>query len=363
MQEIKKRRIVLASVLKPVDDNRMVDKIGRTLASVHHVDVIGFDGAQTPVPGITQHSIGKFSRISIARFLAPWKILKIILRLKPDLLIVCTHELLLQAMLVKAITGGKVWYDVQENYSRNILKTDTFPVFIKPVLAGYIRLKEKLVFPWIDKYLLAEASYVNEMKYLQGKSIPLENKSRLASRARADIKTGRKKLLFTGTLSTSTGVFVAIEITKALHNIDKDVTLTIIGYCAHEGEYENILSRCLNNNFITLIGGNELVPHSKILEAIGEADVGIISYPANSSTWDSMPTKLYEYLANRLPILLVNNPKWVDYCRQFDAAVVFDPNKFLAVTVYENLGKNQFYSTDPQDVYWESLAPKLLSMI
>lgn len=41
---MKKRRIVLASILKPVDDTRMTEKLGATLAQVegNEVYVIGY---------------------------------------------------------------------------------------------------------------------------------------------------------------------------------------------------------------------------------------------------------------------------------------------------------------------------------
>jgi hypothetical protein len=44
MQEIKKRRIVLASVLKPVNDPRMFEKMGQSLSQMYEVHIIGDSG-------------------------------------------------------------------------------------------------------------------------------------------------------------------------------------------------------------------------------------------------------------------------------------------------------------------------------
>ena len=41
MQEVKKRRIVLASVLKPVNDSRMFEKMGQSLAPYYEVHIMG----------------------------------------------------------------------------------------------------------------------------------------------------------------------------------------------------------------------------------------------------------------------------------------------------------------------------------
>jgi hypothetical protein len=58
-QVIKKRRIVLASVLKPVDDTRMFEKIGVSLAGADEAEVIiiGYPSQRPPThQTITFHS-------------------------------------------------------------------------------------------------------------------------------------------------------------------------------------------------------------------------------------------------------------------------------------------------------------------
>ncbi|MDZ7647938.1 MAG: hypothetical protein U5K54_12590 [Cytophagales bacterium] len=66
---------------------------------------------------------------------------------------------------------------------------------------------------------------------------------------------------------------------KALHTIDTKIELRIIGYCALAKMLEDIKSAISNCPFISLVGGNTLVPHLQIMDAIASADFGIISYP------------------------------------------------------------------------------------
>ena len=58
MQEIKKRRIVLASVLKPANEPRMFDKIGISLANEFEVYCIGAPAAKE------EHNVNYKSEIS-----------------------------------------------------------------------------------------------------------------------------------------------------------------------------------------------------------------------------------------------------------------------------------------------------------
>jgi glycosyltransferase involved in cell wall biosynthesis len=367
MQEIKKRRIVIASVLKPVDDTRMFDKVGRSLAAGHEVYVIGFEGEKNgKVYGVTQLSIGTFSRISLKRFFASWKIFRMILRLRPDLLIVCTHELLFPAALAKLSIGCRIWYDLQENYTRNILYTKAFPVILRPLLAAWVRLKELLTYSFVDRYLLAEASYADEMKFVARKSVVIENKFRremLAAGQSAPLSKNQKQLIFSGTISESTGVYIAIELAAALHAIDPEISLVVIGHCPLERDYSDLQGISKKNPFIQWKGERRPVPHNKILLELMRSGFGIISYPPNPATRGSIPTKLFEYLGIRLPFLLINHPKWAAISDRHCAAVHFDATHISPDRIYFQMMNNRFYVSDPQDVYWESEERKLLQLL
>ena len=366
MQEIKKRRIVIASVLKPVDDTRMFEKFGHTLSTVHEVHVVGFGPASADKISSMQHPIGIFPRMSLSRLLAPWRILNIIWKLKPDLLIVCTHELLCQGALAKLTLKCRLWYDVQENYARNIRSTNSFPPILRSFVAVYVRIKERLLAPAIEQYLIAEESYADEMPYLRSRAVVISNKvcrKDFVIRNRHTVPSQPPlKLIFTGTLSDLTGVFVAIDIAQALHAVHP-VILSIIGFCPQESMRDKLIQRCRDLDFVTLKTGDVPMAHTEIVTSIAMADVGIISYPRNRATWDCVPTKLYEYLASRLPLLLINNPKWTTLAASYHAAVVFDPTAFQAGKVLGALLTGRFYTADPQDVYWESEAELLLQLV
>ena len=369
MADSDKSTVVIASVLKPVDDSRMYEKIGLTLAESgeFHVHVIGCASARSNHENVTQHPFRPFRRISLGRLLAPLRILFATLRLNPDIFIFSTHELLYVAMFLKITRKCRVIYDVQENYYWNILYTTAFPLLFRPFVALYVRGKEALSARYIDHFLLAEKGYERELSFPGNRYTVIENKVRIDEgeiKLPAEFGTRKKiNLIFSGTLAETTGVFTAIDLAVKLHVIDDRFRMTIIGFCSQPGVLEKIRLLIKPRAFIKLIVRDRPVPHAEIFKHIHMADFGLVTYQINPSTMNSIPTKLYEYLGFHLPILLVNHKPWVDYCQPCNAAVVFDAANYDAGVLYREMMERSFYTTEPSEVYWDYEVHKLLAIV
>lgn len=366
MQEIKKRRIVIASVLKPVDDTRMFEKLGCTLAENHDVHIIGYPSSVSysglETSSLKVHPLKRFSRISVGRVFAPLAVLNLICRLRPQILIVCTHELLIAAVVARLLTRCSIVYDIQENYAFNIYHGETVAWFLKFPLAGFIRLNEWICSRFINHFFLAENSYVNELKFIDNNYTVLENKLQNIpgeSLYRQRSVKDEVRLLFSGTLAETTGVFVAIRLAERLHAEDKRIVLYVIGYARQKAIQDRIYKLAEGKSYIRLIGVSSLIPHSEILGWINNVDFGIVSYPDNLSTRTSVPTKLYEYLGHRLPVLLIDNPMWVAYCKTYQAALVFNGDNIDAKTLIKDMFTTEFYPRFPEEVFWSNEKIKL----
>ncbi|HYG04212.1 MAG TPA: glycosyltransferase [Chryseosolibacter sp.] len=354
------KRIVIASVLKPVDDTRMFEKLGCSLADAEYeVHICGFPTLAKNQSKVFWHPLSHFSRISWKRLMMPLTLYRKIKALKPALLIITTHELLTIALLLKKEIDCKVIYDIQENYYRNIRYGKSFPLASRLFVAAYVRLKERLCSGFIDHFFLAEKSYANELTFLREFTV-LENKA--TQPLVVNMNRGRRKLLFSGTLAETTGVFVAIDLATRLHAIDSGITLTIIGYAGEKCTRNQIQEYVFGKPFIKLMTGDSPIRHSFIIHEITSADIGIISYPANPSTSGSVPTKLYEYLAHRLPFLLINHSPWVQIASEYNAAVVFDDDH-RAEEVFEEMTSKIFYATDLKVPTWEGEELRLKSAV
>lgn len=369
MADSNKSTVVIASVLKPVDDSRMYEKIGLTLAASgkYIVHVIGMDSAKSNRPDIVQHGFRPFSRISLTRLTAPWRIFFRTRRLQPDIFMITTHELLLAGVLMKLFTKCKLVYDVQENYYWNILYTRAFPLVLKPFAALFVRGKEQLTSSLVDHFLLAEKGYERELKFPGSRYTVIENRLRLeeAPPARQPLSADKEtiNLLFSGTIAESTGVFTAIELAIRLHVIDERIRLTIIGHCAQRSVLEKVRLLIHPRPFIQLIADKKPVPHAEIFRHIRSSDFGLVTYQIGPATMNSIPTKLYEYLGFKLPIVLVDHRPWVELCIPYSAAITFSAHNFDAGAIFKQMLARRFYTAEPEIAWWKSEEPRLLAAV
>ena len=364
MQETQKRSIVIASVLKPVDDTRMLDKMGQSLlkAKGWEVHIVGYGMMAPRVAGIVFHPLGSFARLSLSRMFTPWRVLRVMMSIKPAMVIVNTHELLWVATIVKVLLQSKIYYDVRENYKLNILNTKAFPSILRWPVALYVRLKENILSPFIDHFLLAEKTYANELNFIRTRFTIVENKSIGSVVANRKPITSTIHFVFTGTLDSSTGVFEAIALMKKIHAQHIDVRLKIMGYAALPEVRDRIQLEVEGHDCIEVIGLTELVPHQTIMQAIAQADAGIIYYRSAPHTKNCIPTKLYEYLANCLPIVYDSPATWSALVRDCAGGVAIDFANPDIKPLIQTLKTTSFYPVPPQDVTWESEEAKFIQV-
>lgn len=362
-----KKVIAIISVLKPVDDTRNFEKVARSIGNTNKYDIniIGFSTKNIPSDrNITFHPIFNFRRNSSKRLIASILIFRKLLKLKPELIIVTTSELLIVSIVNKILFGVKIIYDVQENYYRNILYTNTYPPPLKYVIAFGVRTIELISSLFIDQYILAEKVYFNQMKYLSSKSEVIENKALIPFHLRQIKQEKNKELVFvySGTIADHYGIFEAIDFIKNLKATIDSIHFIIIGYTAQDKTYKKIQKLIRNLSYIKIIGGNRLVPHSQILMEMEMADFCLLPYQTNKSTEGRIPTKLYECMAMEIPVIISPNPAWDSIIKENNAGIIYDFNS-KSPQLSERL-QNQFYGNNISfQSMWESSSDKITEIV
>ena len=368
---MEKPKVVIASLLKPVDDTRMFEKFGLSLAEIgkYDINIIGFESKnERSADDITLHSLGNFRRDSITRFFKPLQVLKVLVKVKPKIYIANTHDLLIVSTIYKIIFGCTFIYDVRENYKKNILNTTVFPKPLRPLIAMWVRIKEWLSKPFIKHYILAEKVYEKQLPFLGNEFTILENKYIPLPGMHTAYRNPEPhtiNLVFTGTIAESNGVFDAIEMTKKLHALNQDIRLRIVGYCALKKDLLRLQDTIKDTSYIELNGGDHLVPHSEIIEAIEKADFGFVLKKANNGVnEEKLLTRLFEYTANKLPIIALDNPTWIEFCGQFNAAIHINPSNFNPQKTLDLMLSGKFYTKgDVTSSLWETESLRLKDLI
>ncbi|WP_162053004.1 glycosyltransferase family protein [Pontibacter pamirensis] len=367
------KRILIASLLKPINDTRMYEKLAVSLSKLPGVQV-HVCGYEAPTPtnapaAVSFHPAFRFSRLSFGRAKAQAAYYKLLQELQPDLVIACTHELLLASHLYCRQHNCKMVYDVQENFSLNIRAQDNYPPLLKQAMAFGLRNIEKGLSGHISHFLLAERSYAEELPFLGNRYTVIENKYKPAAgytppATPVMLQHDSLRLLYSGTIGRLYGIFEAIAVAEQLHQLQPHTTLTIIGYCADKATYQEVLQQVQHKPFISLIGGSRLVPHEQIIAAIEESNIGLLPYQPNESTFRCIPTKLYEYAAHALPMLVQHNPLWHAFLQQHQAGVSIDYIRPDSLQLLQKIRNLQFYEPGvPAGVFWESEETKLFQLI
>jgi glycosyltransferase involved in cell wall biosynthesis len=277
----------------------------------------------------------------------------------------------------KTTSGGQFIYDVRENYALNIQTQEVYPAWLRNGLAGLVRRVETWAARQATSIILAECSYAEELPYAaqSERTVIVENKYQPAAAEAAAFAPQRLpqpdqelRLLYSGTISELNGVFEALEVARHLRAFWSNVHLTIIGFCQQPEQLRRLQEAvAADPDYVTLIGGDTLIPHATIVAEIGRSHVGLLPYKPHPSTWRCRPTKLFEYLAHGLPVLIPPNPLWAELVQKHDAGIEVDFEQLSAPIVKElttALAGRTFYRNGiPSEVFWASEGQKLMQMI
>ncbi len=377
--------VLLASVLKPVDDTRMRGKFAETLRErpgtrVHIAGRRAGPTASLPAPEVFQHPIFDGTRLSLGRLGAQWRYWRLLRQLRPALVVVHAPELLPLTLLWQRLGRGRRFvYDIRENYALNVTTQGLYRGRTRRWLAAGLRWVEGHAARRAAGLILAEASYAGELPFLHrlpaSRVVVLENKYQpapteiLPRAARpAPGPTEPLRLLYSGTISALNGVWQAEAVAALLHpRWPGGVVLTVIGFCQSPELLRRLRLLAAQAPWLRLISGAEPVPHSAIAAEIRHAHFGLLPYLPHPSTERCRPTKLFEYLANGLPVLVPKNPLWQELVERYDAGLVADVQQpavmadllFAALEQPAARGSGFYPSGVPTDVLWAAEGKKL----
>lgn len=302
------------TVLNPAVHTRIFYKLAWSQQEMGYpVTIIGQDDAPAPYEKEEVQIIptGVFSRLRMARLLAPLRILRKALKVDADVYVLHTPELLWVGKYLKS-KGKRVIYDVHEDYLANITRTETYPAWMRGWLGNRVRRTELRAIDWLDAVAYAEENYDNLLGIPPEKKFILRNKfTDRAVRWTSQIEIPRQPyMLYTGTLSENRGVFRTLELWAKLNEIEP-THLVMAGMAFLPEMFTRIWHKAesygLNEQF-TLIGGIDYLPYTDILRLIAHCEFGAALYDGNLR--GRMPTKFYEFMAYGKALIYTRDAHW-----------------------------------------------------
>jgi glycogen(starch) synthase len=355
-------KILIASTLKPINDTRLFEKIALTLVSKRNykVSIAGFSTSSKTdsTEKVKFYPLFKFKRLSFQRLFAAFKIFRLTLKLKPDVLIITTHELLVVAFFLKIFKNQRVVYDIQENYAYNIRYLQTFPWFVRHLLASYVRCKEFSIAPFIDGFILAEEVYLKQFSFVRNRSIVLPNKHQFVDNEKpwsGMVKVSKPFcFLYTGTISIDYGIWEAIAFIEKLEKFCPQVQLRIIGFTSNVSLQIQILDFVKDKHFIKADIRLTPVPYSEIELAQQSGVILLLPYRFSKAFAGKVPTRLYEGMARSLPMIVEEKLNLHHITTPYNAAIHIDFTSFDPNTLLNELQGLEFYTKNPEKkVLWK----------
>ncbi len=363
-------RVLFASVLKPVDDVRSYHKLALTLLDngKFRVTLAGYASKKTPKNSLAQ-LIPLFSgkRGQFGRILTYFKLFKLILTLKPDLVVTSTFEVIPVILAAKWIRHFVWVYDVQENHANNLRYNQSLPLLLRGVAIFTVKMLEGAARPFVDHFLLAEKCYLRELPHFRPATV-IENKA-LEKYAAMGIPpeaiSEPVKFVIAGTLAQVYGTYDALLWFEHYLASDKESSLCIVGHCPSYSFYNRIKKRFGHHPQIHWEVSQAPLTYEKIMTMVRQASVWLMPYRPLPSIAPKIPSKLYEALAMKKAILITHVPEWNRLVQQHSAGLAIDFSDYRkSVEHMKALLSMQLYPSPKNDehLFWKEEAPKFLTL-
>lgn len=269
--------------------------------------------------GVTIIDIGK-SRNRVSNFFEGFfKIFKIINALKPDLVHFHDAELMIIAKIIQ-LKGIHVCYDIHENVAAQILDKSHIASYLRKPLHYLYKIIENIL---INSFhlIIAEKSYKNI--YLgKGKSLTVvlnlpEESSFSSFTSEKRIENG---IFYIGGISNERGLDTIIEALKILKNRKVNFFMHYIGAIS-EKSLSKIDTDGIQEN-LRFYGRMDLVEGYKISK---KCKVGLAVLKPIENYVKSYPTKIFEYMSIKLPVITSNFELYKDVIEKNEAGFCIDP--------------------------------------
>jgi glycosyltransferase involved in cell wall biosynthesis len=266
----------------------------------------------------------RHSRSKLGRIRTQLSLLAQLRHRKADLYLLHDPELLPLGIALRCL-GKRVVWDMHED-TYNDIKTKGYLSPPVRALASFVyRIVQSAAYRILNGFILAEDKYGD---YFPGsrKTCVVHNYPMLDRLAAHESSAKQPStLVYIGSISSNRGVYQLIEIVEHLRQRVPDVRLVLIGPFTADSLERDVRER------ITAAG---LEPHVEILgkmknveayPVVARCMIGLALLLPEPNFAKSLPTKMFEYMALGLPVVVSDFPLWKAIVDEHDAGAAVDP--------------------------------------
>ncbi|WP_172972806.1 glycosyltransferase family 4 protein [Vibrio sp. B1Z05] len=279
--------------------------------------------------GIHIVDIGKRPKNRIVRTLsASIRMLLPTLKNKGDVYHAHDPELIPLCLLLRMI-GKKVIYDSHEDLPRQILSKAYLPSIVRRIISRTIEVFESVYLRFMSGVITATPIIKNKLLKVNSTIIDINNYPRLEEldfSCSVDFKTSNS-LIYIGTINAVRGVDSMVQAMELVKN--KDAVLTLGGEL-NDLEFINEISSFEGWNRVDAKGW---LSRSNVVSHLEASCIGMVLLKPTPAYVESLPVKMFEYMAAGIPVIYSNFPYWIDIFERFDCGVTADPDDVNSIAL------------------------------
>ena len=234
-------------------------------------------------------------------------------------------ELLPLAPLLR-LRGGRVVYDAHEDLPRQLMSKEWIPKDLRPAISVLVAA----VLPWtanITDAIVAATDQVAQT-FSRSQAVTLWNYPRLDEFEVADVQPFRDRDPFVVYVGGVTAVRGIHNMVRAMSLVNDDTVRLRIAGNAQPASYANTLMATPGSERLDLLGW---MGRSAVIDLLGNALAGLVVMPPAPQHAAGLPTKMFEYMAAGLPVIVSDFPTWRRIIDESGAGIAVDPEKPEAI--------------------------------
>ena len=262
--------------------------------------------------------------------------------------------------------GKQVVYDVHEDLPRQIHGKQYLNKAIRPIISFFSEQAEKYFSQYFSAIVTSTPKIRDRFLKINHKTIDICNYVIVNEFTdNSGSLTKENRICYMGGLSSARGIR---ELVSSLNYIDPSYRLTLAGNFERK-DFENEIRAMADWMRVDFVG---YVGRKEIARILYSSKIGILGLHPTVSYIDSLPVKLFEYMAAGIPVVASDFPLWREIItgnncgicinplssKEISEAIVFlNTNPEIAKTMGEN-GRRAVV----EKYNWETQKEKLLSL-
>ena len=315
---IRMSKICVISSAHSVDDTRIYLKQIISLKNAgYNIVFLNKDKEGTNDQGV------EFRKIELAKnrlsrhLLWPFKMHRSAKEQKADVYHFHDHQLLTTGLLLR-ISGEKVIYDAHEDVPRQVINAYGSKSIKGRILATYFDVLQRLVTPLFSMNIVATPKIGDVFTRYRSKSICIKNYTKLDEfiEISDSEKVEKSGVCYLGGISKHRGIYEMIEAVKLAETV-LNLGGSFMGNLKEESFKQD--------DWIKHVNYCGFVNREKVARMMRTSVAGLVVLHPTSQYLESLPIKMFEYMAAGIPVIASRFPLWEEIIEGGECGVCVNP--------------------------------------